>query len=173
VPSYARDALGISTQLIGLLLFANATTVVIAQVPISKFAEGRRRVVMMALAAAIFAVACLLIFSAQFAIAAYPTLVVAAIAIGLGECLHSTALSPLVADLAPLGVRGRYMAAIGLSQWVGLALAPTIGTPLLSVSPAAALLSAAAVAVAAGGSMLTLEAKLPDTARLTPRAAQR
>jgi MFS family permease len=170
VPTYARDTIGISAQLIGLLLFANATTVVIAQVPIAKYAEGRRRVVMMALAAAIFAGACLLVFSAQFAMAAaYPGLVVAAITIGLGECLHSTALSPLVADLAPPGVRGRYMAAIGLSQWVGLALAPTIGTPLLSISPAAALLFAAAMAIAAGGSMLTLEAKLPDTARLTPR----
>jgi len=170
VPPYARDEIGVSAQQIGFLLFANAATVVVAQVPIAKFAEGRRRVLMMALAAAIFAAACLLMLAAQFAsAAAYLALTVAAIAVGVGECSHSAALSPLVADLAPLGVRGRYMAAIGLSQWIGLALAPTIGTPLLSVSPAAALLIAAAVATAAGGSMLKLEARLPDAARLTPR----
>lgn len=170
VPPYARGEIGIGAQQIGFLLLANAATVVVAQVPIAKFAEGRRRVVMMALAAAIFAAACLLMLAAQFASsAAYLALIVAAIAVGIGECSHSSALSPLVAALAPPGVRGRYMAAIGLSQWIGLALAPTIGTSLLSISPAAALLVAAAVAAAAGGSMLTLEARLPDAARLTPR----
>jgi hypothetical protein len=45
---------------------------------------------------------------------------------------------PLVADLAPAPLRGRYMAAIGLSWWLGLARAPTLGARPLSVSPAAA-----------------------------------
>ena len=69
--------------------------------------------------------------------------------VGVGECFHTTALMPLVADLAPAALRGRYMAAIGLSWWLGLALAPTLGTQLLSVSPPAALLAAAGVALAA------------------------
>ena len=64
LPPYARNELGISTPLIGLLLLANAATVVVAQVPIARLAEGRRRVVMMALAAAIFTGACLLVIAA-------------------------------------------------------------------------------------------------------------
>ena len=81
--------------------------------------------------------------------------------VAVGECFHTTVLMPLVADLAPAGLRGRYMATIGLSWWVGLALTPTLGTQLLSVSLAAALLVAAGVALAAGVSALTLERELP------------
>ena len=78
---------------------------------------------------------------------------------------------PLVADLAPDGLRGRYMAAIGFSWWIGLALAPTLGGQLLGAWPAAAFLAAAAAAIAAGVSLLRLERRLPPAARLTPRPA--
>ena len=61
------------------------------------------------------------------------------------------------------------MATIGLSWWLGLALAPTLGTQLLSVSPPAALLAAAGVALAAALSALMLERDLPAAVRLTPR----
>ncbi len=170
LPPYAEGHIGIPTRLIGLLLLANAVTVVVAQVPVARFAEGRRRVVMMALAGAIFVFACLLVVAAGILPqVAFPTLVAAAIAVGVGECFHTTVLMPLVADLAPASLRGRYMAAIGLSWWVGLALAPTLGTPVLSFSPLAAFLAAAAVATIATASALGLERRLPNEARLTPR----
>jgi hypothetical protein len=76
---------------------------------------------------------------------------------------------PLVADLAPAALRGRYMATVGLTWWLGLALAPTFGTQLLSVSPSAALLVPAGIAVAACVSSLSLERDLPAEIRLTPR----
>jgi MFS family permease len=170
VPPYAKNEIGISTRLIGLLLLANAATVVVAQMPIARLAEGRRRVVMMALAASMFAGACLLVVAAGVGTdTAYAALVAAVIAVGIGECLHTTVLMPLVAELAPAGLRGRYMASMGLSWWVGLALAPTLGMQLLSLSPPAAFLTAAAAAMAAAASALTLERRLPDASRLTPR----
>jgi MFS family permease len=100
---------------------------------------------------------------------AYVALVAAAIAVGVGECFHTTVLMPLVADLAPTSLRGRYMASIGLSWWVGLALAPTLGTQVLSLSPMAAFLGAAAVATVAAISALALEQRVPEDSRLTPR----
>jgi len=170
VPPYARNDLGISAPLIGLLLLANAATVVVAQVPIARLAEGRRRVVMMALAATIFLGACLLVLTARVtAGAAYPALIAASIAVGVGECFHTTVLTPLVADLAPASLRGRYMASIGLSWWIGLAIAPTLGAGLLSRAPTTAFLACAAVAAAAAVMALTLEGRLPANARLTPR----
>src|SRR5262249_48953196 len=54
LPPYARNDVGISTPLIGLLLLANAATVTVAQVPMARLAEGRRRTVLIALAALIF-----------------------------------------------------------------------------------------------------------------------
>ena len=170
VPPYAKSDLDISAQLIGLLLLANAATVAVAQVPIAKFAEGRRRVMMMAQAAWMFVGACLLVVLAgDRTDVAQPALFAAAILVGVGECFHTTVLMPLVADLAPAGLRGRYMASTGLSWWIGLAIAPVFGAPLLSVSPAAVFLAAAIVALLAGVSALILEHRLPRASRLTPR----
>jgi MFS family permease len=173
MPPYARNEIGVSTRLIGLLFLANALTVALAQIPVARLAEGRRRAVAMATAALAFVAACLLLLTANFVgfNFAYGALVAAAIAAALGECFYTTALYPLVADLAPPALRGRYLATIGMSWWLGLALAPTVGTQLLGVSPSATMLTAAGVALAAGLSALALERKLPSAIRLTPRAA--
>jgi MFS family permease len=172
VPPYAKNAIGIDAGLIGLLMLANAATVVVAQVPVARFAEGRRRVVMMALGSTIFALACLLVRVAGSLDHAYAALLAASIVIGIGECFHTSALMPLVADLAPESLRGRYMATMGFSWWIGLALAPTVGTQLLAVSASLTFACCAAAAAAAAVSMLALEARLPGTALLTPRPAR-
>jgi MFS family permease len=170
VPPYARGYLGISAPLIGLLLLANAATVVVAQVPAARLAEGRRRVMMIATAACIFSGACLLVVGARASAgAAYPALVAASVAVGVGECCYTTVLTPLVADLAPAALRGRYLAAMSCAWWIGLAVAPTLGIRLLSRSPAAAFLAAAAAAAACAAAALTMERGLPAAARLTPR----
>jgi MFS family permease len=169
VPPYARNDLGIGARAIGLLLLANAATVVVAQVPVARLAEGRRRALMMALAASIFGGACLLVVAVGLRSGtAYPALLVASIAAGVGECFYTTVLTPLIADLAPPGLRGRYMASMGFCWWIGLAIAPTLGAQLLSHSPTAVFLAGAVVAGAAAASSLTLERRLPDAARLTP-----
>jgi MFS family permease len=175
VPPYAKGEIGISPGLIGLLLLANAATVVVAQVPIAHAAEGRRRVATMAVGAGLIAGACLVVLSARvLGGAAYAVLVVAVVAVGIGECFHTAALMPLVADLAPEELRGRYMATMGLSWWVGLTLAPTVGTRLLAVSSGLTFTVCALAAAAAAVSLLALEPSLPGEARLTPRpSAQR
>ena len=170
LPLYARNEIRADSKLIGLLLLANAMTVVGVQVPIARVAEGRRRVVMMATGGVIFAAAYLLVLAAgSMDGAAYSALLVAAIAIGVGECFHTAVLMPLVADLAPPSLRGRYMAAMGLSWWTGLALGPVLGTQLLKISSTLTFGATAAAAAAAAVSMLALEPRLPEAARLTPR----
>jgi hypothetical protein len=57
-----------------------------------------------------FTGACLLVVAAGISAgAAYPVLLAVsiAIAVAVGECLDTTALTPLTADLAPAGLRGR------------------------------------------------------------------
>ena len=98
----------------------------------------------------------------------YPVLAVASIAVGVGECFYTSVCTPLVADLAPAGLRGRYMAVMGLAWWIGLAITPTLGTQLLSRAPAALFLAAAGTAAIACVSALTLERALPEASRLTP-----
>ena len=169
LPPYARTETGASTPLVGLLLLANAFAVVVAQVPVARLAEGRRRVVMTALSGAIFAAACLLVTAVGDASFAYPVLLIASIAAGIGECAHTTALMPLVADLAPQGLRGRYMAAMGFSWWIGLTAAPALGAQLLARSPRTVFLAGAVLAAMAAVAALMLERKLPARAVLTPR----
>jgi MFS family permease len=175
VPPYARAELGAGPRLIGLLALANAFTVVLAQIPVAKLCEGRRRAVTMASACLLFVAACLLVVVANVVASgvSHAALVGSAILVGAGECFYTTALMPLVADLAPAALRGRYMATVGLSWWLGLALAPTVGAQLLSASPSAAMLAAAAVALAAAVSSLALERDLPVAIRLTPRPLER
>lgn len=173
VPAYAHGQIGIGPRLIGLLLLANSFTVVLAQIPVAKLSEGRRRVMTMAVAALTFVGACLLVVGADLfgSTLAYAALLMSVIAVGVGECFYTTALMPLVADLAPAALRGRYMATIGLSWWLGLALAPTLGAQLLAVSPPATMLASAAVALVAGVSVLALGRELPVATRLTPAPA--
>jgi MFS family permease len=167
LPPFARRELGVSTQVIGLLLFANTLTVVLAQIPVARLCEGRRRVTAIAIGSLTFVAASLLTIGGDAAGA--PALLFAAvIVVGVGECFHTTALTPLVADLAPPALRGRYMATLGLSWWLGLGLAPALGTPLLGVSATGTMLLAAAAALAAAGSALALERRLPVAIRLTP-----
>jgi MFS family permease len=112
----------------------------------------------MALAATLFVGASLLVIVARFRPdIAFAALVAAAIVVGIGECFYTTVLSPLVAELAPISLRGRYMASIGFSWWIGLTLATTLGAQLLSVASRAIFLVAGAVAMVAAASALTLE----------------
>jgi MFS family permease len=165
VPLYARNELAVGSRLVGLPLLANAVTVVGAQVPVARLAEGRSRAGMMAAGGAIFAAAYLLILAAG----SYPALLAAAVAVGVGECFYTAALMPLVADLAPASLRGRYMATISLSWWSGLALGPIAGTQLLRVSSALTFGACVAAASAAAVSLLALDRRLPAASRRTPR----
>jgi len=171
VPPFARNDAGVSTRLIGLILLGNAATVTLAQIPVARLAEGRRRVVMIALAAALLVVASSIVLLAQVG-AAFAVLVAASVMVAVGECLYTTVLTPLVVDLAPEGLRGRYLASMGFAWWIGLTIAPTFGAMLLSVSPTATFAAAAALAAGAGISSLRLERRLPDAARRTPRPAR-
>jgi MFS family permease len=65
-------------------------------------------------------------------------------------------------------VRGRYMAATGLSWWVGLTIAPAVGGGLLSTAPVALFIGSAVAAITASVALLALEPRLPIAIRLTP-----
>jgi predicted MFS family arabinose efflux permease len=65
VPQYAHADIGISPGLIGLLLLADAFTVAVAQIPVSRVLEGHRRTTAIAISGAIFTGSFLLIAAAD------------------------------------------------------------------------------------------------------------
>ncbi|MGC2191574.1 MAG: MFS transporter [Candidatus Dormiibacterota bacterium] len=129
VPLYARVFLGVPTVALGLILAANTAFIVIAQLPISRAVRHLDRSRTLALSASAWLLTWLIgeVASLTHGLTASLLLGVFAVCFGLGECLLSATIGPLVADLAPAAVRGRYMAAFNLSWGLGLLIGPTIG----------------------------------------------
>jgi MFS family permease len=167
LPAYAKDE-GVSETGIGLLFFVNTLTIVVAQLPVAARVEGRRRMRLLAVVGCLWAACWLGTLAAGLwlpSLALAAALVAVAVVFALGECLDGVTWGPLVAELAPQRVRGRYMAVWLVSAQLGLALGPALGGVLLAQSPIALWLAAAATCLVAGASALMLERRLPDTAR--------
>jgi MFS family permease len=161
VPVYAQRV-GVNSVLIGALLLVNGLTVVVAQIPIAKRLEGTRRSRSIALAGGAFVLACTAALVAQAQVLAAAVLILAAVLVALGECLYIASFTPLVADLAPPEMLGRYMSGVAVAWSLGLAAAPALFTPLVGVSAVACFIGAAAVVVAAVAAVLLNEKRLPD-----------
>jgi MFS family permease len=170
VPLFAKHEAHVTEAAIGTIFLANVAAVVLAQMPVCKLIEGRRRMRVLAVMCAIWASAWVLVALAglwQTAIASI-TIAVAVAVFGLGECLHGPITATVAADLAPDGLRGRYMALSTGSFAVGFAIGPAAAGGLLAVAPNAVFPLAAAVCLLAGVASLGLEGRLPAAARLTP-----
>jgi len=170
---YAKNEAGLTETQIGLLFFVNTVVIVLAQLPIARVAQGRRRMPALALLGLLWAGAWTIVplaGSASTATAVW--LLIGAMAVfAVGQCLHGAVQAPLVADLAEPRLLGRFMALSALSWQVGFALGPAIGGFGLAVSPNGVWLGAAALCALGGGLALVVESALPARARRTPVAA--
>ena len=170
LPVYAKNEASLTETQIGLLFFVNTVVIVLAQLPVARFARGRRRMPALALLGGLWAAAWLIVPLAGSAspAAAVWLLMTAMVVFALGECLHGAVQAPLVADLAEPRLFGRYMALSALSWQVGFALGPAIGGVGLELSPNGVWLGAAALCALGGGLALVVEGALPARARRTP-----
>jgi len=80
----------------------------------------------------------------------------------IGECVHAVVHGPLVADLAPPHLLGRYMSVLSLTVTGGFAIGPAIGGALLASSPDAVWWGGALVAGAIGVGFLLAGNRIPD-----------
>jgi MFS family permease len=111
---------------------------VIAQLPATRVFKRLRRAQAFAAASAIFAIALPGVLPATLIhseLGATALLCGVATVFAIGECVHTVVLGPLVADLAPPHLLGRYMSLYSLMLTGGLALGPAIGGVLLATSP--------------------------------------
>lgn len=171
LPVFAKNEAGVSETAIGIVFFVNTLVIVLAQLPVSKALEGRRRMRALAVMTAIWAVAWLVVLvTGAFleAAAAAALFAFAAAVFGVGECLQGPTQGALVSDFAPDRLRGRYMALSTTSWQLGFVVGPAIGGVVLDVAPLALWPLAAAACLAAGAGALALERRLPPDLRLTP-----
>jgi MFS family permease len=92
-----------------------------------------------------------------------------AIVFAVGEIAHVQVLGPLVADMAPPHLLGRYLSLYSLTFTASLALGPAIGGLLLQTSPDAIWWSGALAVVLAGAFLLRLGGRIPDPLHEAPR----
>src|SRR5437763_5896379 len=103
---------------IGVVFLVNTSFIVIVQIPAVRVVARMRRARAFAAASAIFAVALLAVLPATLIhseIAAASLLVGVAIVFAIGEVVHTLVLGPLVADMAPSHLLGRYLSVYGLT----------------------------------------------------------
>jgi MFS family permease len=172
LPPFAKNYAGVGERWIGLIWLANTLLIVIIQLPVSKALEGRRRMAALALMNVLWAIASLIVLAAGGLLSgtsAAIVLITATIVFGLGETLQGPTQAPLVADLAPDRLRGRYFALGSMSWSAGSILGPAVGGPLLGWHPLAVWPLAAGVCVFSAFGCLALERRLPEGIRRTPR----
>jgi len=170
-PVFAKNEAGVTERQIGFIFFANTLAIVLAQLPLTKILEGRRRMPALALMTFVWAVAWLIVFAGGVWLHAGSAAFVfglAAVVFGLGECLHGPTQGALVADLAPPRLRGRYMALSTLSWEIGFVIGPTSAGFILDTAPNALWPIGAVTCVLAGCGALLLERRIPPELRVTP-----
>ncbi len=170
-PVYGKNEAGLSENAIGLIYFCNTVVIVLAQLPVARLLEGRRRMRAIALVGVLWACSWLLLpigtALAQGTITVVFFLLFAAL-FGLGACLHGAVQAPLVVDLADNRILGRYLAFSSMSWQVGFVVGPALSGLALSLWPHGLWLAAALICLAAGAVALVVERRLPRDARRSP-----
>ena len=171
LPPFAITHTPLGPAAIGIVVLVNTSFVVIAQIPAVRVVARMRRTHAFAAASALFAVSLLAVLPATLIhseLAATSLLAGVAIVFAIGECAHILVLGPLVADMAPAHLLGRYLSLYSLTFTISLALGPAIGGLLLQTSPDAVWWGGALAAVLAGAVLLRLGGRIPDALHEAP-----
>jgi MFS family permease len=165
LPPFAVAHTPVGAGEIGVVVFINTFFIVVAQVPATRVVARMRRTHALAATAAIFAVSLLAVLLATktgSTLAATAVLAGVAIVIAIAECGQFIVLGPLVAELAPPHLLGRYMSLYQLSFMAGVALGPAVGGALLATSPNAIWWSGAIALALTGVGFIRLGDRIPD-----------
>ena len=150
---------------IGVVVFINTFFIVVAQVPAARVVVRMRRTHALFATSAVFTIGLLAVLLATLThstLAATTALAGVAILIAIAECGQFIVLGPLVAELAPPHLLGRYMALYQLSFTAGVALGPAVGGVLLATSPNAIWWGGAFTLLLTGVGFLQLGNRIPD-----------
>ena len=160
LPPFAKNYAGVDERWIGFIWLANTLLIVLIQLPVSKALEGRRRMAALALMNVLWAAASLIVLAGGGLLNGTSAALVfmsATMVFAVGETLQGPTQAPLVADLAPERLRGRYFALSAMSWSAGSILGPAVGGPLLGWHPLAVWPISAGVCLFAAMGCLRLE----------------
>jgi MFS family permease len=165
LPPFAVAHTPVGTGAIGVVLFINTFFIVVAQIPATRVVARMRRTHALFATSALFAVGLLAVLLATLThspLAATAVLAGVAILIAIAECGQFIVLGPLVAEIAPPHLLGRYMSVYQLSFMVGVALGPAVGGVLLGTWPDSIWWGGALAMTLTGAGFLRLGNRIPD-----------
>ena len=171
LPPFAKAHTSVGPAEIGIIILVNTSFIVIAQIPAVRIVARMRRTHAFLATSVLFAVALLAVLPVTLIhseFAATGVLCAVAIVLGLGEIAHILVLGPLVADMAPDHLLGRYLSLYTLTFTGSLALGPAIGGLLLETSPDVIWWGGALAALLAGAALLRLGDRIPDPLHQDP-----
>lgn len=172
-PVYATGH-GLSAGQLGVVFGANMLAVVMLQLVVLRLMQGRRRTRGIVAVCTCFAAAWAVSLGAGSlggGLAAVVVFAAAMIVLALGETFVSPTVQPLVNDLAPDHLRGRYNGAFSLSWTAGYMVGPAIAGFALGAGHATALILAFVAGFGlAALAALELERRLPAEANRVGRA---
>jgi MFS family permease len=172
LPAFARDQADLSERQIGAIFFVNTIAIVLVQLPLSRWIEGRRRMRALAIMPLLWAIAWLIVDAGGYwftAGAAFALIAFAMVLFGIGECFHGPAHQALVSDIGPPHLRGRYFAVHSLSWGLAGTVGPAVGGFVLAAAPFALWPLASAVCLIAMFGVLTIERFIPQDLQRIPR----
>jgi MFS family permease len=169
-PAFATGPGEIGAKALAVAFAVNTLAVVFLQLPVLRLVQGRRRSAALALVFALWAVTWAIVLGGGGlggGGAAVALFAVAVTIFALGETLMSPSVQPLVNDLAPDSLRGRYNAVYTLALTTGYILGPIVAGAALGAGHANAFFAAlVAACLVASLAAARLRGSLPASADL-------
>lgn len=169
-PAYATEEGGASTRVIGAAFAANTFLIVVLQLVVLRWLEGKRRTRALMAICVLWAMAWLLTIGAGTigpGVMANLGFVLALVFIAAGECLISPSIPGMLNDLAPDRLRGRYNAGYSLMFSIGHIIGPAIAGVMLG-RDLGEMFFLGLIGACAGTFLLirSLEGRVPEVANL-------
>jgi MFS family permease len=165
LPPFAVAHTPVGAVGIGVVVFINTFFIVVAQVPATRVVARMRRTHALFATSVTFAIGLLAVLLATLThspLAAFTVLAGVAIVIAVAECGQFIVLGPVVAEIAPPHLLGRYMSLYQLSFMAGVALGPAVGGVLLGTSANLIWWGGAVAMLLTGAGFLRLGNRIPD-----------
>lgn len=157
LPVHMKEDFGLAERYFGWVMTTNAGLVALLQYGVSRWAERRPRLRMMALGTALYGLGVGSVALAR----GFSWFVGSMVLVTFGEMISVPIANAVSADMAPADLRGRYMAFFGLTWTIGYAIGPMLGGLVVDRLSVGLLwpLMCALGAVATGGFLLLQRAK--------------
>ena len=131
LPVYAYTQMGVTESMFAMLFAINAGMVVVLQIPATGQAIKLRRTTALTIGQGIICLAMFMIFFAPD----YSWLIAATVVLTIGELFHAAIYGAVIADLAPVNLRGTYMGFSGVILGMGEGLGMLVGMSLMDILP--------------------------------------